>query len=88
MHMKPKPLNPRSAFEEQTGIPLDRRDSETGAPPQTDEDLRLQVQRLRGDLQRIATFARNSVATAHFDMADWRSDMQHVADEAKRAAET
>lgn len=50
-----------------------------------DEDLRLQVKRLRGDLERIATFARNSVATAHFDMADWRSDMQAVANEAKRA---
>lgn len=31
MHLRPKPHNPRSAFEEQTGIPLDRREPEKAA---------------------------------------------------------
>jgi len=56
-------------------------------PQHLPEEESLQIRRLRGDLQRIALFARNSLARAHFDMADWRGDMEAVADEAKRASE-
>lgn len=87
MH-KAKPLNPRSAFEEQTGIPLEGRQTTAAAPACTDEDLRLQVRRLRMDLAQIAQFARNSLDTAHFDMHDWRHDMQQVAEMAQRATTT
>lgn len=88
MMPKSKPLNPRSAFEEQTGVPLEGRQPTAPVPACTDEDLRLQVRRLRADLVEIERFANNSLATAHFDIQDWRADMGQVAAMAKRAATT
>lgn len=51
------------------------------------EDLRLQLGRLRGDLEHIARMADNLVAAQEQSDEDWRDDLRNLAQVAHKALE-